>query len=240
MKSQNKGDAWTLNPIVYKQIQDYAGKMNHIIMYLHAGLEGEYYPLAEWRQIYRSFIDCGADLVIASHPHVIQGREVYNGKNIYYSLGNLFFNNEEFLNSQIGRTSLVVECSIDSKKIHTTEHFLEFDSNSIHYASGVIKEQFKQLSDILSPENEEQYVKYYDDMVISCWNRYYKSYYSFPLFKYYNGKNWIVNIWNKLLRHLAQKVVEQPVSLNHIYHNINIDTHRFAVSRALQILSETY
>lgn len=237
---QNRGYAWMLNPIVYNRIQEYANKVNHVIMYLHAGLEGEAYPLIEWRQIYRSFIDYGADMVIASHPHVIQGKEVYNSKNIYYSLGNLFFNNEEFLNSQPGRTSLVVECSIDQDNISTTEHFLEFDSKSIHCASDPTKERFKKLSDTLTPEKEEQYVKNNDDIVLSCWNRYYKSYYSFPIFKYPVGQNWMVSRWNKLLRHLARKVVEQPVSLNHLYHNINIDTHRFVVSRALQILSETY
>lgn len=36
----------------------------------------------------RSFIDWGADMVIGNHPHIIQGSEIYNGKYIFYSLGN--------------------------------------------------------------------------------------------------------------------------------------------------------
>lgn len=36
-------------------------------------------------------IDEGADLVIGSHPHVIQGYEKYNGRYIVYSLGNFCF-----------------------------------------------------------------------------------------------------------------------------------------------------
>ncbi len=36
-------------------------------------------------------IDNGADLVIGSHPHVIQRREKYNGADIVYSLGNFCF-----------------------------------------------------------------------------------------------------------------------------------------------------
>ena len=36
-------------------------------------------------------IDKGADLVIGTHPHVIQGIEKYNGKYIIYSLGNFCF-----------------------------------------------------------------------------------------------------------------------------------------------------
>lgn len=38
-----------------------------------------------------SAIDHGADLVLGHHPHVLQGIEVYNGKNIVYSLGNFCF-----------------------------------------------------------------------------------------------------------------------------------------------------
>ena len=42
-------------------------------------------------------IDYGADLVIAHHPHVAQGFELYNGKLIAYSLGNFAF--DQFFNS---------------------------------------------------------------------------------------------------------------------------------------------
>lgn len=36
-------------------------------------------------------MDCGADLVVGHHPHVIEGIEAYNGVNIVYSLGNFCF-----------------------------------------------------------------------------------------------------------------------------------------------------
>lgn len=36
-------------------------------------------------------IDAGADLIIGSHPHVVQQKEEYLGKTIYYSLGNFVF-----------------------------------------------------------------------------------------------------------------------------------------------------
>ncbi|TLM98076.1 MAG: hypothetical protein FDZ75_03205, partial [Actinobacteria bacterium] len=36
-------------------------------------------------------IDAGADMVLAHHPHVIQGVEFYNGKLIAYSLGDFVF-----------------------------------------------------------------------------------------------------------------------------------------------------
>ena len=39
----------------------------------------------------QQYIDAGADLVIGSHPHVLQGIEYYKGKPIVYSLGNFIF-----------------------------------------------------------------------------------------------------------------------------------------------------
>lgn len=39
----------------------------------------------------RKLIDMGADFVAGSHPHVVQGLEVYNGRYIFYSMGNFCF-----------------------------------------------------------------------------------------------------------------------------------------------------
>ena len=39
----------------------------------------------------QQYIDAGADMVIGSHPHVLQPLEFYNGKPIMYSLGNFVF-----------------------------------------------------------------------------------------------------------------------------------------------------
>lgn len=60
-------------------------------MYNHGGVEYMDVPLPEWREVYRSWIDLGADAVVASHPHVPQGYEMYKGKPICYSLGNFCF-----------------------------------------------------------------------------------------------------------------------------------------------------
>ena len=39
----------------------------------------------------KEFIDAGADVVVGDHPHVVQGIEWYNGKSIFYSMGNYWF-----------------------------------------------------------------------------------------------------------------------------------------------------
>lgn len=58
-------------------------------------------------ELCRSFIDAGADAVIGHGPHIIRGIEIYEGRPIFYSLGNFIFQNEtvsqlpaEFYDSQ--------------------------------------------------------------------------------------------------------------------------------------------
>lgn len=60
-----------------------------VILFLHWGQERTSVPRAYQVRLGRALIDAGADAVIGAHPHVFQGAELYRGKPILYSLGNL-------------------------------------------------------------------------------------------------------------------------------------------------------
>lgn len=62
-----------------------------VIVSFHWGSEKENYPDETQVSLAHMAIDNGADLVLGHHPHVLQGIESYNGKNIVYSLGNFCF-----------------------------------------------------------------------------------------------------------------------------------------------------
>ena len=62
-----------------------------IVVYFHWGNESQTAPDSSQTSMAHSAIDYGADLVLGSHPHVMQGIEQYNGKYIAYSLGNFCF-----------------------------------------------------------------------------------------------------------------------------------------------------
>ena len=64
-----------------------------VAVYVHWGTERNERPEAYQRELAMGYIDAGADMIIGSHPHVIQGIEYYEGKPIVYSLGNFIFNN---------------------------------------------------------------------------------------------------------------------------------------------------
>lgn len=73
------------------EINNLKDESDIVIVYFHWGTERKYNPDKVQRDFAYAAIDSGADAVIGSHPHVIQGIEKYNEKYIAYSLGNFCF-----------------------------------------------------------------------------------------------------------------------------------------------------
>lgn len=80
-----------------------------VILYTHWGRE--YVPvLPAVRELAHRFVDAGADVIIGSHPHIVQEQEAYHDKTIYYSLGNFVFDQYAEPATQSG---LLVSMAID-------------------------------------------------------------------------------------------------------------------------------
>lgn len=62
-----------------------------VIVMVHWGKDAADKPENLQRNYAKEYIDAGADMVIGSHPHVLQGFEMYKGKWIAYSLGNFVY-----------------------------------------------------------------------------------------------------------------------------------------------------
>ena len=62
-----------------------------VIVAFHWGTEKAAEPDETQKSLAHTAIDCGADLVVGHHPHVLQAIEYYKGKYIAYSLGNFCF-----------------------------------------------------------------------------------------------------------------------------------------------------
>lgn len=76
---------------VENQISTASKSADLVITTFHWGAEYQRHPTS--RQVFLAHlaIDSGADIVVGHHPHWIQTEEIYLGKPIYYSLGNLVF-----------------------------------------------------------------------------------------------------------------------------------------------------
>lgn len=68
-------------------------KCDIVAVYVHFGKEKSYELTSNQPVIAHGYIDAGADFVIGSHAHNLQGIEIYNGAPIYYNLGNFLFSN---------------------------------------------------------------------------------------------------------------------------------------------------
>lgn len=67
---------------------------NLVLIYPHWGTEYEEIHSRSQEVLAHSWIDAGADFVFGGHPHVIQDAEIYKGRPIFYSMGNLLFDQD--------------------------------------------------------------------------------------------------------------------------------------------------
>lgn len=74
---------------------------DYLTVFVHWGIERDEYPQDYQVSMAEQYIDAGADLVVGSHPHVLQGITYYKNKPVFYSLGNFIFN------QNIARTAAV-------------------------------------------------------------------------------------------------------------------------------------
>jgi poly-gamma-glutamate synthesis protein (capsule biosynthesis protein) len=79
-----------------------------VIVSMHAGVEYSPVPNAQQRAFARAAIDAGARIVAGHHPHVTQPWELYRSGVIFYSLGNLVFDQIQRVETQHGELAEVV------------------------------------------------------------------------------------------------------------------------------------
>lgn len=86
------------------------------IIFAHWG--DEYVPTKQKeKDLAKTFINNGADLIIGAHPHVIQEDEIYKDVHIFYSLGNFIF--DQYWKEAV-RNGIMVQVQIKDKKIIST------------------------------------------------------------------------------------------------------------------------
>ncbi len=105
----------------------------------HWGIEYETSFSPSQQQLAHALVDAGADVVLGSHPHVVQPMEVYNGKPIFYSLGNFVF--DQFFSPEV-RRGLAVGIDVTTDEM---ELFLFPHSISFQFQVGLLQPQLAAL-----------------------------------------------------------------------------------------------
>ncbi len=96
------GSAYFDESLDAKAIKNARNIADIVVVFPHWGVEYQTLPSVYQTKWAHFFIDNGADIVIGSHPHVVEPTEKYKGKYVVYSLGNFIFD-EMSGNSALGQ-----------------------------------------------------------------------------------------------------------------------------------------
>ena len=230
IENGERGCGWSLSTEIVRNIIG-SKECDFLIVFQHGGIEYMDQPLPEWREIYKHWIDMGADAVIASHPHVPQGWEYYNGKPICYSLGNFCFNQLNPKKEAPAHWYDSLCCTLDIEKPHEckmTVRPLWYD-----YKNGYIcdneREEFKQhLAHLNETLNNE---KAYDEYVYKFCKNLYPSYMG-----QFSRSGWVANLFSKgFLKGIAEGVLGRGLfNKVHALNNLQCESHRWAILRGMK------
>ncbi|MFH1941161.1 MAG: CapA family protein [bacterium] len=89
--SERCGTAYPHQGRMEAHIRSLKDSVDLVVVSFHWGGDLHVHPRPYQREYAHIAVDCGADLVVGHHPHVLQGLEMYQGRLIAYSLGNFVF-----------------------------------------------------------------------------------------------------------------------------------------------------
>lgn len=116
--TENTGGSNPLNSVnQYYAIKEARKKADYVIVIVHGGHEHYQLPSTRMQEIYRFFIDAGADAVVNHHQHCYSGYEVYKWKPIFYGLGNFCFDKLEKINDEKWTLGYLVEIELTGDRV---------------------------------------------------------------------------------------------------------------------------
>ena len=131
---------------------------DHVVVSFHGGAEDFPLPAPFFQDLYRSFVDLGADFVIGHHPHTPQAFEHYAGGFIAYGLGNFAVNPKTWCENPLNLISLGLRINFDGDIPTVSICYFQIIENNDHAevveVSGQLKskldEYFISLNQIIS------------------------------------------------------------------------------------------
>jgi len=140
--------AYSNNVKITAAIQAEKAKGEFVILFPHWGTEYSLTHTTSQETAARIWIDAGADLIIGSHPHVVEDIDIYKNKPIVYSLGNFVFDQTFSADTQQG---LIVSGTITTDKLELK--FIPIQSIKLYPQLATDDIKNKVLTRILSSQN---------------------------------------------------------------------------------------
>ena len=135
---------WDDMDYIKRRIDEVKAKCRWCVIVSHGGEEFTSMPSPYTRDRYLRYLELGADVVVAHHPHVPENYELFpDGKAIFYSLGNFIFD------TNYQRAHLYTDVGVLLKLIFTPEK-LDFEAMGIQIVRGPEKIVEAPLPDIFT------------------------------------------------------------------------------------------
>jgi poly-gamma-glutamate synthesis protein (capsule biosynthesis protein) len=93
-------------------------KVDILIIALHWGIEYQQHPTEGQRKLAQELVSLGANVIVGHHPHWVQDTEMLGSTPVYYSLGNLIFDQTW---SEETRKGLLVKLTFQGKTLEKQE-----------------------------------------------------------------------------------------------------------------------
>lgn len=139
--------------LVFSKIKEAKENSDWVVLNYHNGTEFNFYPEKSKQEKLKTFIDNGVDIVIAHHPHVIQGVENYNNGLIFYSLGNFIFDLNYHRKKKNSNLSLIPT--------------IRFTKSNYDYRYEISKSSYKDSSVTLTKDHKE----FFERICVNLTNR---------------------------------------------------------------------
>ncbi len=217
------GCAWINHPRFDELIKKSRSMVDRLVLICHAGVEMMNVPLPEWRTRYRQLVDLGCDAIIAHHPHVVQGFEIYKGAPICYSLGNFCFVRDGSSNAVNWNTGgvAILEVKRDGVQLKTAGVRTLNRTKLTLLQQDVWIDYINNLNNMLSADN---YVECVNKECLKQLDDYYYILSMGGLIRF--DKHWMKSIARLLLH---------KYDIVHLLNNFQCESHRWCISRALRL-----
>lgn len=149
--------------------------VDYVVVIVHGGHEHWQLPSPRMVELYRFFVDAGADAVANHHQHCFSGYEVYKGKPIFYGLGNFCMDKTPIRINQPWNFGYMVELRFAPTIVDFTVHPYEQCGEKAGIKlldKNAFDAEFERLNSIICDEEKlcEATSKYYEESMTQIGN----------------------------------------------------------------------
>lgn len=212
-KSNGNYGASSLDPVTnFRVINRTKSDSDYVIVVAHGGHEMYSLPSPRMKDLFRFYIESGADAVICHHSHCFSGYEVFKGKPIFYSLGNFCFDNEKVTNPiwNFGYAVrlLLKENNIDFEIIPFRQNDKDVGVNLLSGDDYInFEKELANLNSIIEDDSKlqdsyDKFFKDYEEMYLNFIQPYSNKYIHFL-----RRKKLLPSIWKKKRKRLLYNII---------------------------------